>query len=598
LTSSSKGAWLYGPLPDLLLGCGLGYAILAAALLSWGPAIQSVLPFDLLPFVLLFTGAPHYGATLLRVYEKKEDFRKYLFFSLFASGLVWALFCGGVYNRALMHVLVTLYLSWSPWHYSGQNYGIAIMLLLRRGLAIPAPAKRLLHASFTLSFLLALLGMHGAGSAVYVPGDGEPVQFLRLGIPDRIFGAAHSLVLVLFIAATAGTFYQLKRRGSWRDLVPVVAMTLTQSLWFVVPEILGRWPDLLPGGGPFGPGNAAYTFAWVAVFHMVQYLWVTSYYAEGSKLSLRHGTFYVKALLAGSAIWAIPALLFAPTVLGAVPFDGGLGVLLAAAVNLHHFILDGAIWKLRDGAVARLLLRARGATVDRGQAENPAVRGLSRLRYAAWPVGAASLAVLYVASWLSLFGVERAYEANDLEGLKRAAGRERWIGREGHRTKTYLALLEAGTGDLAGAISSGEGAVASFDTAFGWNHLGTIYEMAGRMDDAIDASRHAVAADAGYRQAAIELSRRLVRAAEKRPERLDEAVAYARFMVEASGGLDAGQMFVLARALELAGLPDEARSSAARAAALTKTLDPDLLGMIESLLRRLDPPAKMHAPES
>ena len=30
--------------------------------------------------------------------------------------------------------------------------------------------------------------------------------------------------------------------------------------------------------------------------------------------------------------------------------------IFAALVNLHHFILDGAIWKLRDGRIARLLL--------------------------------------------------------------------------------------------------------------------------------------------------------------------------------------------------------------------------------------------------
>ena len=32
-------------------------------------------------------------------------------------------------------------------------------------------------------------------------------------------------------------------------------------------------------------------------------------------------------------------------------------LLVASVVNLHHFVLDGAIWKLRDGRVARVLLR-------------------------------------------------------------------------------------------------------------------------------------------------------------------------------------------------------------------------------------------------
>jgi hypothetical protein len=42
----------------------------------------------------------------------------------------------------------------------------------------------------------------------------------------------------------------------------------------------------------------------------------------------------------------------------------GLGLLTASIVNLHHFVLDGAIWTLRDGRVARMLLRPAGEGVD------------------------------------------------------------------------------------------------------------------------------------------------------------------------------------------------------------------------------------------
>jgi hypothetical protein len=51
--------------------------------------------------------------------------------------------------------------------------------------------------------------------------------------------------------------------------------------------------------------------------------------------------------------------------LSPVPFDTGLLLLVNAAVNLHHFVLDGAIWKLRDGTVARIL---EGAFVIAAQA--------------------------------------------------------------------------------------------------------------------------------------------------------------------------------------------------------------------------------------
>ena len=54
-------------------------------------------------------------------------------------------------------LLITLYLMWSPWHYMGQNYGIALMFLGRRGIRIDPNIKRLIHLSFITSFLLALI---------------------------------------------------------------------------------------------------------------------------------------------------------------------------------------------------------------------------------------------------------------------------------------------------------------------------------------------------------------------------------------------------------------------------------------------------------
>src|SRR6202034_4761608 len=34
-------------------------------------------------------------------------------------------------------------------------------------------------------------------------------------------------------------------------------------------------------------------------------------------------------------------------------------LIFTALINIHHFILDGAIWKLRDGRIAAVLLNTR-----------------------------------------------------------------------------------------------------------------------------------------------------------------------------------------------------------------------------------------------
>ena len=49
-------------------------------------------------FGTLLIGAPHYGATLLRVYRSAEDRRKYAFFAVYLSAMVWLWFGIGLFD--------------------------------------------------------------------------------------------------------------------------------------------------------------------------------------------------------------------------------------------------------------------------------------------------------------------------------------------------------------------------------------------------------------------------------------------------------------------------------------------------------------------
>jgi hypothetical protein len=134
---------------------------------------------------------PHYGATLLRVYERREDRRRYALFAVWASLLVWGVFAIGVHHALVGSLFLTLYVTWSPWHYTGQNYGLAVMFLRRRGVAFDAVTKRLLYASFITSYLLIFLNLHWSPAGAYVPNDlgGTRYHLLRLGIPAALHAA-------------------------------------------------------------------------------------------------------------------------------------------------------------------------------------------------------------------------------------------------------------------------------------------------------------------------------------------------------------------------------------------------------------------------
>ncbi|MDI1450387.1 tetratricopeptide repeat protein [Polyangium sp. 6x1] len=451
--------WLLGPWPDLLLGCGIGYGLLVLALAATGAPMGSIEGF--LPLVVLVTGIPHYGATLLRVYGTSAARRRYFFYAFPLGFLVWAAFAGSFAAPRLGTWLITLYLTWSPWHYTAQNFGLVMMFLRRAGITPDPALRRLVWTSFVLSFVLVFANIHGAASA----GGADPLQaasasyrFAPLGIPAQFALGALGVAGASYVVVTGLVIRKLVQIDGFSRLAPALALVASQAAWFVLPVLLGLVRPAL-----YGPGGAtALAFIWVAIAHSVQYLWISFHYARASGSVAKAapaGLLYLgKTVLAGAAIWVFPAVLCAPGALGLLPFESGLGLLVAAAVNLHHFLLDGAIWKLRDGAVGNVLV---GQTSAAPQAA-PAKKGL-----AAWGLGAALVAAglaaagaWAVAAWEKEMGIRRAAAAGDLARVEVAARRLVALGRDGPRIHVALGRLREARGEKDAAHAAYEAALA------------------------------------------------------------------------------------------------------------------------------------------
>jgi hypothetical protein len=357
-TAAPPSPWLFGPRSDLLFGCGLLYTILFGLFVAGGSELRAAEPAWVGPALLLLLGTPHYGATLVRVYERRRDRSSYVFFSLWATVAVIALFVAGLWIPVVGTLLVTLYLSWSPWHYTGQNYGLAVMFLRRGGVALDPGSKRWLYLSFLLSFVLVFISMHAADqSARDLPAGyvSLGVQFAPLGIPTGWAKGLGLAVFTAYVLALARSVWAF-RQGPGRALLPVALLSLSQVLWFSLPFALQVF-GVAPRVDALSFDFRTHYFLWIAAAHSLQYLWVTAYYARQS--GNWHGQIpnYLRVLAAGAAVWTLPALVFGTQALGPLAFDQGLGLMIAAAVNVHHFILDGAIWKLR-GRIAEVLIRS------------------------------------------------------------------------------------------------------------------------------------------------------------------------------------------------------------------------------------------------
>src|SRR5580704_7626187 len=343
--SSAASAWLYGPWLDLVVGCGawsvplllLSYFSVASSTRVWSVAFYAL---------ALFFNYPHYMATIYRAYHRAEDFHKYRVFTVYTTTLILLTGLLSHFWLGILPWIFTIYLTWSPWHYSGQNYGLFMMFARRAGANPGKAARRALYGAFIVSYLVLFLEFHAGTST-------DPL-FISLGIPPLVARWGQYGLGAVFVGLSTYSLSQLVRAIGWRKLLPCLTLFSSQFLWFLLPAAMSLFKGMeIP--------QSRYSSGVLAVMHAAQYLWITSYYArrEASEASGRswRPLAYFGVLVAGGIALFVPGPWLASRVFHH-DFSASF-LIFTALVNLHHFILDGAIWKLRDGRIASLLLNSR-----------------------------------------------------------------------------------------------------------------------------------------------------------------------------------------------------------------------------------------------
>ncbi len=403
--------WIYNPWLDLIVGCGawsaplllISYLSIASSARAWSIAFYAL---------ALFFNYPHYMATIYRAYHRAEDFHKYRIFTVHITALViLTLILSHSWTRILPWIF-TIYLTWSPWHYSGQNYGLFMMLARRAGAQPSENTRRALYGAFVASYLILFLSFHTGATA-------DPL-FISLGIPAVVSKWEQVGLIVIFAALATFGLSQLLLETGWRKLLPSLTLFSSQFLWFLVPAGI----SLIKG---LEVPQSRYSSGVLAVMHSAQYLWITSYYArrEQSGESGRdwRAVTYFGVLMAGGIALFVPGPWLASRIFH---HDFTTSFLIfTALINIHHFILDGAIWKLRDGRIGALLLNSRDRVAETASGAR------TRLSAAmSWIAGSTATArrlrigavcLLLLLGTLDQVRYYLALHANSLPDLQRAA---------------------------------------------------------------------------------------------------------------------------------------------------------------------------------
>jgi tetratricopeptide (TPR) repeat protein len=338
--------WIYHPWLDLLVGCGAWSAPLLGIAMWMSPthAHGWAVAFYLLAIVFNY---PHFMATIYRAYHTRADFEKYKFVTLHVTLLV--VLTGIVLHASprLFPWVFTLYICWSPWHYSGQNYGLLMMYVRRSGAEITGSERRWLRGAFVASYLMLLASFETGGS-------NDPL-ILSLGLPAKFTLPTRLALGAAFLVFTFLGFQRLLREKGPRALVAPLTLAFTQFLWFVLPTLLElNSVSQVP--------QTRYSSGILAVLHSAQYIWITSYYQRREARAAGQQTWHMRAYFATLIAGGIALFIPGPWLVSYLfHYDFTTSFLIfMALVNIHHFILDGALWKLRDSRVSSLLVDRSG----------------------------------------------------------------------------------------------------------------------------------------------------------------------------------------------------------------------------------------------
>lgn len=314
----------------LLIGGGLSLLVMAWLMFDRSPSLRLWLGTNLWTLVLLSNSA-HFAGSTVRLYTKPGSFRDLPFLTMgLPLASVGVLTLAIAWPGGLGRHLQSLYLTWSPYHYAAQAYGLAVMYCYRSGSTWTETDKQWLRLACFVPFLHAFLAVDGAGIEWLVPGAvlGQPAaEMARSG--------AVAVLRVLSFLMPAAIFLHHQREG--RSRLPLISLliVLSNSVWLV------------------GIGYAtALTVAVITIFHGLQYLAILTIFHVKERLRAPGVTrlwwnqalaFYLACLALGYVLFQVWP--YAYVLLG---FGFAESVLLVIAViNVHHFVVDTFIWRLR-----------------------------------------------------------------------------------------------------------------------------------------------------------------------------------------------------------------------------------------------------------
>jgi hypothetical protein len=272
---------------------------------------------------------PHFAATSMRLYSDRSVLKRFPITTIVLPLVVVALTIAALFSPSILApAMVKLYLTWSPYHFSGQTVGIALLMARRTNFRIGRVDRALLWTYVVSTFALQNARSETGSWTQTFYG----VTYRPIGLSPVVPRVLWWVLIVSGGLLAARLVVRMMIEGRIPPAVVVIPV-VAQTLWFIHANVT----------------NYSYM---VPMFHSAQYLLIAfvvhldsrkqGSYSSRKRLGAEMLGWYAVAVAGGAVLFKLlpwTAEQFATTA------GGGTAVVLAG-VQLHHFVVDGVIWKL------------------------------------------------------------------------------------------------------------------------------------------------------------------------------------------------------------------------------------------------------------
>ena len=360
-TPGRRGRYfISAPIDALFIG-GASVALYIALRVS--PSLASSASLGSLAATLVWVcNYPHFASSSFRLYHSRAASRQYPMTAWLIPFVMMAAVVGCYLSpNVVAPMFVKLYFFWSPYHFSGQTVGITMIYARRSGYRIDGWGRTALSwfvfSTFAVQSAWAELAIQTHAVRTMTGGRHAyfGVTFGVLGVPAWL---PRALTVVLWASLAVFAAYMLQQLIRDRRVVPWIVLlpAASQFIWFYAPNV-GEYAALVP------------------FFHSMQYLLIAWSVQLSVGLGERQKSPSVKYVVSESTRWAAIIVVAGVALFWGLPRIGShfgrslqfSNAVLLSAIQIHHFFVDGVIWRLREPSVRSPLSTSLRALTGSGR---------------------------------------------------------------------------------------------------------------------------------------------------------------------------------------------------------------------------------------